>query len=113
MDGGESVWCGEWRVGDHGAQAQSSAWLECRRAAAAAGTMASLYNIVVRSRRATPAAFREQLDGSDKRVSNLNMYEYEPVGTSSLNDNIIKTLLVLIMHRTLSEHFLLTMTRLF
>lgn len=56
--------------------------------------------------RATPVAFREQLDGSDKRVPNLNIYERDPFGTSSLNDNIIKTQTVLIMQRTLSEHFL-------
>lgn len=39
----------------------------------------------------TPAAFREQLDGSDKRAPYLNIYECDPFGTSSLNDNIIKT----------------------
>lgn len=31
---------------------------------------------------ATPAAFREQLDGSDKRVAYLNIYECAPFGTS-------------------------------
>lgn len=52
-----------------------------------AGTMASLQ---YKLRAATPAAFREQLDGSDKRVPYLNIYECDPFGTSSFNDNIIK-----------------------
>lgn len=54
----------------------------------------------------TPAAFREQLDGSDKRVPYLNIYECDPFGTSSLNDNIIKTQILIIMQGGLSERFL-------
>lgn len=60
----------------------------------------------LRSPATTPAAFREQLDGSDKRVPYLNIYECDPFGTSSLNDNIIKTQILIIMQGGLSERFL-------
>lgn len=77
------------------------------RRGSALGEQWPQYNSVSRCRAATtPAAFREQLDGSDKRVPYLNIYECDPFGTSSLNDNIIKTQILIIMQGGLSERFL-------